>query len=65
MHLGAIGVLRVGVSPLYADRLFVPACLQLHRQRPAARIRLTISLIDALLVALRLGELDVTIRCRL
>jgi DNA-binding transcriptional LysR family regulator len=33
LHLGA-GVLRVGVSPLYAQRLFVPACLQLHQQRP-------------------------------
>lgn len=61
LHLGAIGVLRVGVSPLYAQRLFVPACLQLHRQRPAARIRVMIHLNDALLAALRLGDLDVTV----
>jgi DNA-binding transcriptional LysR family regulator len=61
LHLGAMGVLRVGVSPLYAQQLFVPACLQLHRQRPAARIRVMINLNDALLAALRLGDLDLTI----
>jgi DNA-binding transcriptional LysR family regulator len=61
LHLGAMGVLRVGVSPLYAQRLFVPACLQLHRQRPAARIRVMVNLNDALLAALRLGDLDLSI----
>ena len=55
-HLGAMGVLRVGVSPLYVQSLFVPACLQLHQQRPAARIRVMINLNDALLPALRLGD---------
>jgi len=61
LHLGAMGMLRVGVSPLYAERLFVPACLQLHQQRPAARMRVMINLNDALLAALRLGDLDLTI----
>ncbi len=61
LHLGAQGVLRVGVSPLYAQRVFVPACLQLHRQRPAARLVVDINLNDALLAALRKGDLDVTI----
>lgn len=61
LHLGAMGTLRVGVSPLYAQRLFVPACLQLHRDRPAARMRVMINLNDALLAALRLGDLDLTI----
>ena len=61
LHLGAMGVLRVGVSPLYAERLFVPAALQLHRQRPAARMRVTMNLNDALLAALRLGDLDLTL----
>jgi DNA-binding transcriptional LysR family regulator len=61
LHLGAMGVLRVGVSPLYAQRLFVPACLLLHRQRPAARVRVMINLNDALVAALRLGDLDLTI----
>lgn len=61
LHLGAMGVLRVGVSPLYAQQLFVPACLKLHRQRPAARIKVMIHLIDALMSALRQGDLDLTI----
>ena len=61
LHLGAMGMLRVGVSPLYAERLFVPACLLLHQQRPAARMRVMINLNDALLAALRLGDLDLTI----
>lgn len=61
LHLGAMGVLRVGVSPLYAERLFVPAALQLHRQRPAARMRVMVNLNDALLAALRLGDLDLTL----
>ena len=61
LHLGAMGLLRVGVSPLYAERLFVPACLQLHQQRPAARLRVMINLNDALIGALRLGDLDLSI----
>jgi DNA-binding transcriptional LysR family regulator len=61
LHLGAMGVLRVGVSPLYAQRLLVPACLQLHRQRPAARLVLNINLNDVLLEALRRGDIDLSI----
>lgn len=61
LHLGAQGVLRVGVSPLYTQRVFVPACLQLHRQRPAARVVADINLNDTLLTSLRKGDLDVTI----
>ncbi|GAB3757717.1 LysR family transcriptional regulator [Ramlibacter monticola] len=61
LHLGALGLLRVGVSPLYAQRLFVPACVQLHEQRPAARVRVMINLNDALVSALRLGDLDLSI----
>lgn len=61
LHLGAQGVLRVGVSPLYARQLFVPACLQLHRQRPAARLQVTIHLQDVLLAALRRGDIDLAI----
>ena len=61
LHLGAMGVLRVGVSPLYAQRLFAPACLQLHRQRPAARIQVDVNLGDALLTALRRGDVDLCI----
>ena len=61
MHLGALGLLRVGVSPLYAQRLFVPATVALHRQRPAARLRLMLNLNDALVAALRLGDIDLSI----
>lgn len=61
LHLGSLGVLRVGVSPLYAQRLFVPACLQLHAQRPAARVMVNINLNEALLLALRRGDLDLSL----
>jgi len=61
LHLGALGLLRVGVSPLYAQKLFVPAFLQLHRQRPAARVRASVHLNDELWRQLRQGELDLTI----
>ncbi|HEY0817157.1 MAG TPA: LysR family transcriptional regulator, partial [Rhizobacter sp.] len=61
LHLGAMGVLRVGVSPLYAQRVFVPASLQLHRQRPAARLQVNINLNDVLVPALRRGDVDLSI----
>jgi DNA-binding transcriptional LysR family regulator len=61
LHLGAMGLLRIGVSPLYTQRLFVPAFLRLHAQRPAARVKVTITLNDGLLAALRAGDVDITI----
>lgn len=61
LHLGGMGVLRVGVSPLYVRRLFLPACLQLHRQRPAARLQVMIQLNDQLMAALRRGDIDLSI----
>lgn len=61
LHLGALGLLRVGVSPLYAQKLFVPAFVQLHRQRPAARVRASLHLNDELWRLLRQGELDLAI----
>jgi len=61
LHLGALGLLRVGVSPLYAKKLFVPAFVQLHRQRPAATVRASVHLNDELWRLLRQGELDMTI----
>lgn len=61
LHLGALGLLRVGVSPLYAQQLFVPAFVQLHRQRPAARVRASMHLNDELWRLLRQGELDLCI----
>lgn len=61
LHLGELGLLRVGVSPLYAQRLFVPACLQLHRERPLARLSVHVHLNDELLLALRKGDIDLSI----
>lgn len=61
LHLGALGLLRVGVSPLYAQKLFVPAYVQLHRQRPAATVRASLHLNDELWRLLRQGELDLAI----
>lgn len=61
LHLGELGLLRVGVSPLYAQRLFVPACLRLHKERPAARLSVQIGLNDELIRSLRRGDIDVSI----
>src|SRR5574343_194545 len=61
LHLGALGLLRVGVSPLYTPQLFVPAFVQLHRQRPAATVRASVHLNDELWRLLRQGELDLTL----
>jgi DNA-binding transcriptional LysR family regulator len=61
LHLGAIGIIRIGVSPLFADSLVAETFAQLLRQRPGAKARLSISLNDMLLAALRLGDLDLTI----
>lgn len=61
LHLGAMGLLRVGLSPLYAQQLFVPAFMRLHQQRPAARVRVSIHLNDELWRLLRRGDLDLAI----
>ncbi len=61
LHLGAIGIIRVGVSPLFADRLVADTFAQLLRQRPGARARMVIGLNDALVASLRLGDLDLTV----
>jgi DNA-binding transcriptional LysR family regulator len=61
LHLGSLGLLRVGVSPLYVQKLFMPAFLQLHRQRPAATVRASVHLNDELWRLLRQGELDLTL----
>jgi DNA-binding transcriptional LysR family regulator len=61
LHLGQMGVLRVGVSPLYVQRLFVPAALELRRQRPAVRLSVMLNLNDALITALRVGDIALAI----
>ena len=61
LHLGAIGTIRVGAAPMFADRLVAETFTVLLRQRPGAKVRLTIGLNDALLPTLRLGDLDLSI----
>ncbi|AZG06612.1 LysR family transcriptional regulator [Pigmentiphaga sp. H8] len=61
LHLGKIGLVRVGVAPAYVQMLCAPACSALITQRPAARIHMTTGLNDALFGALRQGELDLCI----
>jgi DNA-binding transcriptional LysR family regulator len=61
LHLGSMGVLRVGISPLHAASHFVPASLRLHQQRPAAKLSVMINLNDVLLAALRRGEIELCI----
>jgi len=60
LHLGKVGMLRVGVPPNYAD-YFGTTCALLLQQRPAARVQVTIGLNDRLFSALRLGDLDLCI----
>ncbi len=61
LHLGERGMLRVGVSSLYIQRVFVPAALEFQRQRPAARLRLMFNLNDRLQEALHAGDIDLCI----
>lgn len=61
LHLGKIGLVRVGVAPSYSELFFGSACAALLQQRPAARVKVTIGLNDQLLAALQFGDLDLTI----
>lgn len=61
LHLGAIGTIRVGVSPQFADRLVCETFAQLLRQRPGAKARMTVGLNAALVASLRLGDLDLAV----
>ena len=61
MHLGTLGWLRVGVSPLHSEHLFAPACVALRSQRPATRISVELGLNDRLFPALRNGDVELCI----
>lgn len=61
LHRGSIGQLRAGVTPLLAEPFFNPACIELLSQRPAAKVQVMVSLNDALIPALRQGDLDFAI----
>lgn len=58
LHLGKAGLIRVGISPNYAEQFFGPACAELRHQRPAARLQVTVGFNDKLFAALRQGDLD-------
>jgi len=61
LHRGSIGLVRVGVTPLLVEPVFNGACVELLAQRPAAKVNVMVSLNDALIPALRQGELDFSI----
>ncbi len=61
VHLGGLGTLRVGVSPLYVEHPFLEAVERLRKQRPAARMSVALSLNDVLIEKLRGGEIDVAV----
>ncbi|MEN7529111.1 LysR family transcriptional regulator [Cupriavidus sp. 2SB] len=61
LHLGKLGVVRVGVPSSLTGSVFSDAFAELIRQRPAARVQITIGLHDPLLAALHRGEIDLCI----
>ena len=61
LYLGSMSTLKIGLSPLYAQALFIPAYTQLLKQRPAAKSKVSIHLNDELLKQLRRGEIDLAI----
>ncbi|RZT36863.1 LysR family transcriptional regulator [Cupriavidus agavae] len=61
LHLGKLGVVRVGVPSSLVGSVFSDAFAELIRQRPAARVQVTIGLNDPLVDGLRRGELDLCI----
>ncbi len=61
LHLGKLGVVRVGVPSSLVGPVFSDAFADLIKQRPAARVQVTIGLNDPLVTGLRRGELDLCI----
>lgn len=61
LNLGAIGTIRIGASPLFADVPVAETFAVLLQQRPGAKARMSIGLNDALRTSLQLGDLDLSI----
>ena len=61
LHMGEVGIVRVGVVPPLADGLFSDACASLVTQRPAASVRVMINLNHELFSALGRGDLDLVL----
>ncbi|WP_271410943.1 LysR family transcriptional regulator [Pseudomonas sp. Q1-7] len=58
---GEQGMISVGYSPSFSDKLLVAACRRLMRERPAAKLRIRCRLAQELLDLLRAGELDIAL----
>lgn len=61
IHLGELGTLRVGVSPLYVEHPFLRATELLRQQRPAMRMSVSINLNDVLNKLLHALEIDLSL----
>lgn len=61
IQTGEQGVLRLGYSPSMPNALVLGACRQLIRERPVARLRLTMRVARELMDLLQAGELDLAI----
>lgn len=58
---GEQGMISIGYSPSFSDKLVVAASRRLMRERPAARLRIRCRLALELLDMLRAGELDIAL----
>ncbi|GAA7758517.1 MAG: LysR family transcriptional regulator [Burkholderiaceae bacterium] len=61
IQTGEQGMLRLGYSPSMPNALVLGACRQLIRERPVARLRLTMRVARELMDLLQAGELDLAI----
>lgn len=61
IQTGEQGVLRLGYSPSMPNALVLGACRQLIRERPVARLRLTMRMARELMDLLEAGELDLAV----
>mgnify|MGYP001598344397 FL=1 len=61
IQTGEQGMLRLGYSPSMPNALVLGACRQLIRERPVARLRMTMRVARELMDLLQAGELDLAI----
>lgn len=61
LHLGELGILRVGLSPIYASKYFSEVAHKFLEQRPGARIITEFGNRNHLINLLRIGVLDICI----
>ncbi len=61
IQTGELGLLRLGYSPSMPTGLVLGACRQLIRERPVARLRLTMRAARELMDLVETGELDLAL----